>query len=390
MGCRKALVSLGIICRQQCRAKEADFYFGRAFDYAASPSRRGDKEADGMILHMYELGEPHGLHPAERFAPWQRIQLGTMMSEARPDSDAPLKCQNTVPKKTKLSELDIGDRVLITGLKSTMGNALNGREGIISSHNTEIGRYGVQVQDVDAVKALKPDNLFKMLGSPDEEYGALIPEGFEDRVLESVSDKSMVDALGVVESLANQSHANAQVSNALLQTCGQDSKPCVILLKLSRNPRPLRDKQLAASDLQVCLGELEKHGMPFELESRAKMLVSPQHYEASLEAEALSMSVWRLRPEHIIVEPLLQDAVINIVESLPGSVSARCKSSNVIPFGFAAESHGMARRVVISKTFINIVLPSSIRSSDGTGPHTVSTTDMDSRKGKNHRNGLKK
>jgi len=55
--------------------------------------------------------------------------------------------------------LEAGDRIMIRGLKSDSGQALNGKEGKIIRYMHEVSRYEVKLEETQTTKALKAENL---------------------------------------------------------------------------------------------------------------------------------------------------------------------------------------------------------------------------------------
>jgi len=93
--------------------------------------------------------------------------------------------------------------------------------------------------------------------------------------------------------------------------------------------------------------------------------------------EAISATSTDLFSSHVLVEAELADHVIEIVESCPGE-KARCKEKDTMNLGYPCQ-------FTVEKTFINIAIPSSMRSDADAGSRTASTTDADACKGSNPR-----
>jgi len=174
---------------------------------------------------------------------------------------------------------------------------------------------------------------------------------------------------------------NSKVSGALLGTRAEQGL-YVLLLKFTRSPQIFREALMTCPELAECRQKLENCGFAIELDSGAKVFVQPDHYDALL--EAIRLSNWSLDPSHVIVESNLEAVVVQLVTRLHGKHKIYPKSTNVVPLSFPSCSVQSSAPIEYSKTFINIKLPSSLRSSASahTGACTASTTDADIRKGK--------
>lgn len=183
--------------------------------------------------------------------------------------------------------------------------------------------------------------------------------------------------------VAENSEANAHVSDALLGTRADELGPKVVLLAFSRSPHAFRMVFQQAPELESCRRALTMYNFALELESGTKMLVRPEHYNPTL--EAIRLAGWHLSHQHVFVDVELEKVVIGLLQSLPGREKVHPRGVASVPLAFASATSSMEADVTISRTFVNIRVPSSMRSSDGTGLCTVSTTDADKRKGKNKR-----
>mmetsp|Transcript_106957 Transcript_106957/g.190164 ORF Transcript_106957/g.190164 Transcript_106957/m.190164 type:complete len:693 (-) Transcript_106957:325-2403(-) len=149
-----------------------------------------------------------------------------------------------------------------------------------------------------------------------------------------------------------------------------------VLLEFKRDPECFHKALLTAEILQNCRADLDRHGHKVQLESGAKLFVSPGMYEHACEvAEARS-----LKPRHVLLEPKFEAAVMSAVENLPSNQQVRLKPSrgdnNILVFVL---KHPQSPRgpyrpskpgvnlensfdLEVHRTFLEIPLPSSLHS----------------------------
>merc|ERR1711920_397085 len=110
----------------------------------------------------------------------------------------------------------------------------------------------------------------------------------------------------------------------------------------------------------------------------AKIFVRPGHFEASL--EAIRLANLSLFPNHVIVDPENESTVIGLVRQLRGREAVHPTGTSVLPLAFAEVTAQMEQPINVSRTFIHINIPSSLRSESQPGsPRTMSTTDANPR-----------
>eukprot|EP00931_Biecheleriopsis_adriatica_P090684 TRINITY_DN64626_c0_g1_i1.p1 TRINITY_DN64626_c0_g1~~TRINITY_DN64626_c0_g1_i1.p1 ORF type:complete len:875 (-),score=146.94 TRINITY_DN64626_c0_g1_i1:77-2563(-) len=151
----------------------------------------------------------------------------------------------------------------------------------------------------------------------------------------------------------------------------------VVLLKFLRPSGALRDALLSAPKLAECKALLERHSYTAELESGAKVFVSPDHFTPLM--EAIRMGKWQLYPEHVFVDPGLEEVVLGVARGLPRSAKVYCHKAGLkrysVPTGFAAEVSGLDDpdiSVEYQRSFVHVRLPSSLVSNRSyAGPATV-------------------
>jgi len=256
---------------------------------------------------------------------------------------------------------EAGDHVLIHGLSSQVGQLLNGQRGLIVKRICDTCRYGVQVVGYEQPKSIHGRNLVKLDLEEVAVQGALE---------EGARAASVLQDAGAV---------NAQISDALLQSSAAHEGPQVLCLKFSRASAEMSQLLLDSDELAPCQAALADQGLPVELPSGAKIFVRPDHHGPALAAAQLHG--WALRKSEVIVDLELEEVVLNLVRRLPGRLSIYPKGKDVLPLGLAEAAAASDLDLSVTRTFLQIRVPSSLRSETDIGaPRTVSTTDADPRK----------
>merc|ERR1712048_661601 len=182
---------------------------------------------------------------------------------------------------------------------------------------------------------------------------------------------------------------NAQVSSALLQNSSSVSSSPVLLITFSRKPAALRKAFLEEPQLKAYRQALLDRGCPVELTSGTKILVQPSQYEPLM--QCVRMSRYKFGSWHWFLDPSLESVIASIIvkvnAGLPQKEKFYQKALRTVPLAFAAMVHEMECDVKILRTFIDVPLPSSLRSdAGGSQQKTASTTDAaGGRKGPNPR-----
>lgn len=160
-----------------------------------------------------------------------------------------------------------------------------------------------------------------------------------------------------------------QISGSPMQTQPTTDGPRVCLLKLSRRPAVLRECLLGAAELNECRNRLEQEGLAVELSSGAKVFVKPAYYEATM--EAIRLGGFRLCPNHVIVDEDLEPVVKQVVSQIPRQEHVNIIESHVVPLAFAEAAAASDHDIVVSRTFVNVRLPSSLYSELSLAAYTV-------------------
>eukprot|EP00930_Biecheleria_cincta_P031850 TRINITY_DN22098_c0_g1_i1.p1 TRINITY_DN22098_c0_g1~~TRINITY_DN22098_c0_g1_i1.p1 ORF type:complete len:673 (+),score=140.99 TRINITY_DN22098_c0_g1_i1:156-2021(+) len=394
MGCADAAMKLGLLSElhddiigahkfylegHNGGSIEATYMLGRLFE------DKGDTaQARIFFIKAYQ----HGHEDAAKHLAMLGQDLESRMHAMREQSMA----LSALQKGPEPGEgLDVGIRIRVLGLKTDQGKCLNDRMGTIVGQAVDSDRLIVQVDGFKDYKLIKPRNVVTAARPFPEQ-----PQSISDSA-DVISDLAAQHALWRSAEEPSQSSCvpamNEQVSSALLQNHKPEAGVKVVVLKFSRSPRAFRNALLQSPDLQCTRLALEQRGYSVELDSGAKVFVDAELYEPLL--EAVRLADWVAYPEHVIVNPDLESKVLAIARSLPKTViDGRPKREKVLPRGkttvplaFATAVATSEHEIIVSKTFIHVKVPSSMRSSDGTGQRTVSTTETNARKGRNHRKG---
>ncbi|CAE8635249.1 unnamed protein product [Polarella glacialis] len=189
-------------------------------------------------------------------------------------------------------------------------------------------------------------------------------------------------AASLADADASTASENGQIAEAILGSRWVAST--VILLEFSRNPKTYHRALMGCDELRDCRDALTARGFKAELSSLAKVFVPPEMFEASM--EAIRIAEWMLEARHVLVTPELEDTVKNVVkQALRNTDKVKFKGRHRVPLAFAEASLLSDQEIMVSRTFINVKIPSSLRSESTNELVTASTTDAHSRFGRNPR-----
>jgi len=194
-------------------------------------------------------------------------------------------------------------------------------------------------------------------------------------------DLEMAIVASLDEADAHAAPENAQVAEAILRS--RCIASAVVLLEFSRNPRSYHQALLECAELKECRDALVASGFKPELPSLAKVFIPPEMFEATMEAVRLGGR--QLEARHVLVTPELESTVVQVLRTPGNPEKIRCKSRAIVPLGFAQASVQADQPIVVSRTFIDVKIPSSLRSDERSGVVTASTTDAHAQSGQNPR-----
>jgi len=207
-------------------------------------------------------------------------------------------------------------------------------------------------------------------------------------VQEEMAFQASIDR-SLTEAAEGASVSNASIADAMLRGSAVNADEMVIVLKFSRNPAAFHDLLGTSDDLKQCRVDLESHGFSWRLPSRAYIFVKLHQYEATtalIEQDGLELS-----PAHVIVAQDYESIVMELMLALPRKHKIYMESrSEMAPEQKSTSMSSMgAFPVLVKRSFIHIVIPSSLHSAPSDAQRTMSTTDATPSKGSNPRKATK-
>jgi len=193
------------------------------------------------------------------------------------------------------------------------------------------------------------------------------------------------------------------VDSAASAGCPSDGDSVnIVLLEFSRNPAPFHDllqhgivNDLMLHDLAECRRALDGRSFQGRLESGAYIFVSPDVYEAVL--AHISSKALHIGTGHVVVAEALEASVMRAVLALPRKHKIQAQSRQCVRMAMGTRSSADATTppesepvILVRRSFIHVVIPSSLDSAVPSGPRTASTTDANSKKGANPRSRAKR
>jgi hypothetical protein len=222
--------------------------------------------------------------------------------------------------------------------------------------------------------------------SADSSWAALqrqtpIPGPFASSAPPSLAQDDLELAAGVAASMqeADERAAgdNAQVSEHLLHARTGQTSTRICVIEYSRNPKELHQALMTHPDLEVCRKALLDARLDPALPgpsgtSGAKIFVQPELYAGALEAIEIRGIV--LDKRHVVVTADLEQVVDRVVASeVPRDRRVKKKGCRSKPPGPFQPQTYPAR---VKSTFLEVPVPSSMRSAPSSGPRTASTTGL--------------
>lgn len=189
--------------------------------------------------------------------------------------------------------------------------------------------------------------------------------------------------------------SDARLSNESAGDADSEVSAEFVFLRFSRDPAKFHDllqtdvdDDLMLQDLVACRKSLSDANMPFRLENGAYVFVTPDAY-ATVCAHFDGNNI-HLRSGDVVVSPSLEASVMRAVLSLPRrhKISLETRSRVSEPIG--ASSAGDGPVYLVKRTFVHVMVPSSMRTEGSGGPRTVSDTQASLQEGSNPRSFVKR
>eukprot|EP00928_Gymnodinium_smaydae_P031600 TRINITY_DN23148_c0_g3_i1.p1 TRINITY_DN23148_c0_g3~~TRINITY_DN23148_c0_g3_i1.p1 ORF type:complete len:414 (+),score=37.38 TRINITY_DN23148_c0_g3_i1:71-1243(+) len=156
--------------------------------------------------------------------------------------------------------------------------------------------------------------------------------------------------------------SDGNMSDAVSKNCSSFFRGPIHLLEFTRSPQAFFDALMESDALAACRLALTQEEYEPLLPSGAKVFVFPDQYEAVVAA----IGSYDLKPRHVVVSHEFEANVMNALADVGRGV--RAKGHEVLPPSPA----------IVSRTFITVIVPSSLRS-EPVNTAVASTTDANAR-----------
>jgi len=369
-----AMNNLGIIYCQQGKLNQAREMLMRAL-------RNGKIEAlSGMLLIIAKMRSQRGKEAAHNWI----MEAATSKREVQVISLLISKDSDSKDSDSGAPRFNRGSEVRIHGLHSTAGQLLNGCDGTVLGHDIATGRIQVAVQGAGN-KLIKEANLTKLAPSLSSEVANQTRAASDSSTLSTLPVSKVEDLEeGLQASLRHAAESaavhDAPLMDAIMRSAKDGHSVTVVILEFSRNEEWFRRVLLESEELEECRQALREACLSPELPSGAKCFVSPNMFEAVV--QALREQGIKTGKRHVIVSTELEDIVKHVVEVGRQSVSRRERGSfkmkvrSEVDVTLGAKLHqssgvGANPFVLIKRTFIDVKLPNSMRSDSSQRPVTV-------------------
>jgi len=190
-------------------------------------------------------------------------------------------------------------------------------------------------------------------------------------ILDLKSAEDVAAAASLCDSDQAAAQINARVCGEVAQNRFAFTQPFV-LLKVSRDPAGYHEQLDHCAELQECRDILAAAGKAFKLPSGARVFVDPVQYEAAKKAAELKGG---LTPQNVLVSQHYEDLVVMVIKRIPCNSKVRVQCNAKIPSGVVSEAISSGIDLEISRSFIHVPVPSSLRSSANGQTPTASTTE---------------
>lgn len=166
-------------------------------------------------------------------------------------------------------------------------------------------------------------------------------------------------------------HATASIPDRVPRLSVEGSTP-LVLLTLSRNPRVFHTAMRTCDELKLVRDNLRNAGKAFQLQKKGFAVIRPDQYEPA--RKALELRGKCLSSHQVLCSPEYEVQVKEVIDSLNCKSRVRVSRSDPMPHGLASQAASIGIDIVVQRSFLEVVIPSSLCSTARVGV-TVSTSE---------------
>jgi len=164
------------------------------------------------------------------------------------------------------------------------------------------------------------------------------------------------------------------------------STETMILLRFSRDPEALHNRLQHDEKLEDIRIDLSSNNMSLRMNNGAYVFV-PSYLHGAVK-EHISNEGTELGPNYVVVTAEWEQRIMRVVHSMPRKYKVSVKGREESQLHHV--SKGTRINIIVSRTFLEVKIASSLFSGPSGGPRTASTTEADPRKGQNPRGAVKR
>ena len=354
-----AMNNLGSLLDKQGKRDEALRMWVRA-------AKRGNEDSLlNLLLFARKSVEPRGASAVEDVVPKLLSQF-LQSPSATKSVETFVEALKSLKSPEELS-FSKGCHVILYGLETDAGKALNGCRGVVLGKDTKTGRLAVQVDGVGR-RLRKRANLA---------WSPFPPEA-------SSRSSPQIDDLGAaLEESSRQADEraaddNAPLMEALLHSRQPENHVGIVVLEYSRNEAWFRKALATAPELAERRQAIEDAGYQVELSCGAKCLVPANIFK--LVEEDLQRRGVTLSKRHVVVDAALEAVVAKVINDHSEALTRRERGSFKLKGRSSMEvdmeppstpSSSGSEKLPVKRTFIQVQIPSSMYSLSSEHPHTA-------------------
>lgn len=185
------------------------------------------------------------------------------------------------------------------------------------------------------------------------------------------SDAEVAESASLREADLASALANASVARGMVHS--RQVSQIVVLLKVSRDPRPYHEMLNNCSELAQVRDNLAAAGKHFKLPSGATIFMNPELYDAA--SNEMTMRAITLFSQHVLVSQELETIVSQVIQRIPCNSKVRLRQRRLFPSGLASEAASSNMNITIQRTFINVDVPGPLLSSPSGSAYIASTSE---------------